>query len=425
MRANSDTDLLEHEEWKEEKQQNLTDKFKRLDEAKKWRAQDRDTINKLNQQLSELEAEIRMLRRSNDSLDTERQRDKQTIARLNEELDKLRIDLSNETILRLDAENRAQTLAEELEFLKSVHEQELKELAALAYRDTTAENREFWKNELSQAIRDIQSEYDSKIDTIRGEMETFYNLKNAQLEKQYQDLLRELDQKEQEHTLEVNQLKDEMNKLRAEMEAMLVELQTLMDAKLSLELEIAAYRKLLECEESRVGLRSVVEQTLGVRSSGSARLADMINISQTGEFEGGESQLSMKMMRGEVSAKTTYQRTANGPVAIAETHPEGKYIVLENNPSSGVRKDVNLMNWSLQRLLDNKRKIVYKFPPNAVIKLGKTLKIWAADFSAERGAGDLVFNEEGSWGTGSQITTSLYNEKNEEKASHIQKTLYS
>lgn len=40
-------------------------------------------------------------------------------------------------------------------------------------------------------------------------------------------------------------------------------------------------------------------------------------------------------------------------------------------------------------------------------------QIWAADFSAERGAGDLVFNEEGSWGTGSQITTSLYNEKNE------------
>lgn len=51
------------------------------------------------------------------------------------------------------------------------------------------------------------------------------SVQNAQLEKQYQDLLRELDQKEQEHTLEVNQLKDEMNKLRAEMEAMLVELQ--------------------------------------------------------------------------------------------------------------------------------------------------------------------------------------------------------
>lgn len=50
-------------------------------------------------------------------------------------------------------------------------------MAALAYRDTTAENREFWKNELSQAIHDIQMEYDSKMDAIRGEMETFYNLK--------------------------------------------------------------------------------------------------------------------------------------------------------------------------------------------------------------------------------------------------------
>uniref|UniRef100_A0A2C9L3W2 IF rod domain-containing protein n=1 Tax=Biomphalaria glabrata TaxID=6526 RepID=A0A2C9L3W2_BIOGL len=149
----------------------------RLDEAKKWRAQDRETINKLNQQVSELEGEIRMLRRTNDSLDTERQRDKATIARLQEELEKLRIDLSNETIARLDAENKYQTLLEEMEFLKSVHEQELKELSALAYRDTTAENREFWKNELSQAIRDIQQEYDLKVDQIRGEMETFYNLK--------------------------------------------------------------------------------------------------------------------------------------------------------------------------------------------------------------------------------------------------------
>ncbi|XP_005099118.1 nestin [Aplysia californica] len=279
-------------------EEQLDDFQRQLDEAKKWRSQDRETINKLNQQVSELEGEIRMLRRTNDSLDTERARDKATIARLQEELEKLRIDLSNETIGRLDAENKYQTLLEEIEFLKSVHEQELKELSALAYRDTTAENREFWKNELSQAIRDIQQEYDIKVDQIRGEMETFYNLKvqefrtgatkqnmevthareetkklhkqladsrgrlsdlearNAQLEKQYQELLRELEQKDSEHDLEINSLKEEMNKLRAEMEGMLVELQTLMDAKLSLELEIAAYRKLLEGEETRIPLRN-------------------------------------------------------------------------------------------------------------------------------------------------------------------------
>lgn len=64
-------------------------------------------------------------------------------------------------------------------------------------------------------------------------------------------MLREMEQKDHEHAMEINSLKEEMNKLRAELEAMLIELQTLMDAKLSLELEIAAYRKLLEGEETR------------------------------------------------------------------------------------------------------------------------------------------------------------------------------
>jgi intermediate filament protein if len=55
--------------------------------------------------------------------------------------------------------------------------QEMKELAALAYRDTTSENREFWKAELGQALREIQQTYDDKVDGIRAELESFYNLK--------------------------------------------------------------------------------------------------------------------------------------------------------------------------------------------------------------------------------------------------------
>lgn len=449
-------------------EEQLDDAMRQLDEAKKWRSQDRETINKLNQQLSELEGEIRMLRRTNDSLDAERLRDKQTIARLQEELEKLRVDLSNETIARLDAENKYQTLLEEIEFLKSIHEQELKELSALAYRDTTAENREFWKNELSQAIRDIQQEYDIKVDQIRGEMETFYNLKvqefrtgatkqnmevthareevkklqkmlsdsrgrladlearNAQLEKQYQDLLRELEQKEHDHLLETNSLKEEMNKLRAEMEGMLVELQTLMDAKLSLELEIAAYRKLLEHEESRVGLRSVVEQTLGVRTSGAGRLADIINVSDESSYEsGGDSHLSMKMMRGEVSAKTTYQRTANGPVSIAEANPEGKFIMLENNPSGGIRKEINLDGWKIRRVLDNKKRGAHEYTfRNYSLKPNKSVKIYARSMASQAGPNDLVFREAEDWGAGSEVVTTLVNDKGEEKASHIQRTNY-
>ena len=34
--------------------------------------------------------------------------------------------------------------------------------------------------------------------------------------------------------------------------------------------------------------------------------------------------------KGEMSAKTTYQRSAKGPVTIPECSPDGKFVVLEN-----------------------------------------------------------------------------------------------
>ncbi len=66
-------------------------------------------------------------------------------------------------------------------FLLSSHccnpKQEMKELAALAYRDTTQENRDYWKNEMAGALREIQACYDEKLDVMKGELDTFYNLK--------------------------------------------------------------------------------------------------------------------------------------------------------------------------------------------------------------------------------------------------------
>jgi len=46
-------------------------------------------------------------------------------------------------------------------------------------------------------------------------------------------------------------LRSEIAQVRAELEAIIRSLQKIVDSKLSLELEIAAYRKLLESEESR------------------------------------------------------------------------------------------------------------------------------------------------------------------------------
>ena len=53
---------------------------------------------------------------------------------------------------------------------------------------------------------------------------------------------------------ENSDLKNEVTRLRAEMEAILKEFQVMIDTNLGLELKIAAYRRLLEGEPVNIGL---------------------------------------------------------------------------------------------------------------------------------------------------------------------------
>lgn len=137
----------------------------------------------------------------------------------------------------------------------------------------------------------------------------------------------------------------------------------------------------------------------------------------------GESHQTMKMMRGEVSAKTTFQRTANGPLTISEVCPEGKYISIENTTSGANRREVNMDGWKLKRTVDGKRDYIYMFR-NFTLKPGKVVKIYSRGSAADASVNDLVYRDDDSWGVGSQVTTVLLNESSEEKATHTQKTLY-
>ena len=80
-------------------------------------------------------------------------------------------------------------------------------------------------------------------------------VQNSQLQRELDALRREKEERERELEQENDELKHEVAKLRAEMDAMLRQIQDIMDTKLGLELEIAAYRKLLEGEENRCGQR--------------------------------------------------------------------------------------------------------------------------------------------------------------------------
>lgn len=65
---------------------------------------------------------------------------------------------------------------EELEFLRRIHDQEVQELQHLLQREP-ADTREFFKNELALAIRDIRGEYDIIQQQTKADMESWYKLK--------------------------------------------------------------------------------------------------------------------------------------------------------------------------------------------------------------------------------------------------------
>ncbi|KAK0404807.1 hypothetical protein QR680_017640 [Steinernema hermaphroditum] len=422
----------------------LADYKKKYEDALKGREADREKIDELLVILSNIEAEINLLRRRIADLEEEVSRIKQENHRLIGELQRARTDLDQETLNRIDYQNQVQTLLEEIDFLRRVHDQEIKELQTLAARDTTPENREFFKNELASAIRDIRAEYDQVYNVNRNDMESWYRLKvqeiqtqsarqtieqgyakeevkrlrvqlsdlrgkladlesrNSLLEKQIQELNYQLEDDQRSYEAALNERDAQIRKMREECQALMVELQMLLDTKQTLDAEIAIYRKMLEGEENRAGLRQLVEQV--VKTHG---------IQQQEDTE------TMRVVKGETASRSSFQRSAKGNVSIQECSPEGKFIVVQNTHRS---KEEPIGEWKLKRKIDGKREIVFTFPKDFVLRAGKNVRVFARNQGVNSPPEQLVFDAEDSFGSGNNVQTILYNKEGEERATHIQRS---
>ncbi|KAA0706519.1 Lamin-L(III) Lamin-B3 [Triplophysa tibetana] len=227
---------------------------------------------------------------------------------------------------------------------------------------------------------------------------------NSELESRVRELEQMLDRERQIHQHRLSQKDQEMADMRQQMQDQLEEYQNLLDVKLMLDMEINAYRKMLEGEEKRLNLSpSLLQQSTISRTHSHPTRK---NWAKKRKHEGSSSGLSPNY-------KFSQHSSSRGHVSIDEIDLEGKFIKLRNNSE----KDQPLGGWALRKSQPDAPDIIFQVPSSCVLSAGQMLTVWAAGAGVEQNCEcDLVLKTHDTWGPFGEVRVSLINPQNEEVA---------